>query len=175
MSERKNSLLLKTEFLEALGMFHGAWSDMDLSVDYAIGQFLEIPPEQTHLLTSGMMFGRKATLLAGLIARSDHPNKDKLMEALNVARGEIRRDWLTHAYLNATPTTVTFVHRNASGEYKVNQLSFTMEEFLDHCLKLARAGHQFQSAIGLTESRQDAFVNAAKKAENKSKARSADH
>ena len=167
MSRRRDTLLFKDEFLAALGMFHGAWSDADLTVDYAIGQFLNLQPEQTHLLTSGMMFGRKAQLLAGLIARSDHAQKTELVAALNVLRGEIRRDWIAHAYLMATDDTVTFIHRNVSGEYRVNELTFTLTEFLEHAKKLAEAALQLQKALDLKRDKQEAFIESARKAVNK--------
>jgi hypothetical protein len=167
-TEASNALMFNPDFLRLLGMFHGAWTSVDQAVDYAIGHFLKIPHEQTHLLTSGMMmFGRKAQLLAGLIARSDHPQKADLLAALNHFRGEVKRDWLVHAYVQSTPTRVTFIHRNTSGEYKVKKLSFSLPEFHKHLVEMTQAGEKFQIAIGLTPEALADFVAAAERAENK--------
>ena len=50
-------------YLQLLGIFHSNWSAIDLYTDFAIYQFLRVTPQQAHLITSGMVFGRKARLL----------------------------------------------------------------------------------------------------------------
>jgi hypothetical protein len=160
-------LLFSPKFLEMLGAFHATWSTAEQTVDYTIGHFLSISHEQTHLLTSGMMFGRKAQLLAGLIARSKHEKKSELMAALNVLRGEGKRDWLTHAYLSSSANKVTFMHRNVGGEYKTKPLTFGAHEFALHCQKIGQAGTKMQEAIGLNEAKLLDFFDAAVRAESK--------
>jgi hypothetical protein len=169
MPSHPKALQFEADFLRWLGAFHGAWSSLEQTVNYAIGYFLKLPHEQTHLLTSGTMFGRKATLLAGLIARSDHPHKAILQGELNHARGQVKRDWLSHAYLVSTPTAVTFIHRNVSGEYKVNKLTFTLEEFKAHVITMIDSGTRFQDALGVTPDGIADFVNACDRAVNKAK------
>src|SRR5215211_1159361 len=57
------ALVHAREFQEWFGVFQVTWASMELVTDYAIGKFLELPAEATHLITSGLMFGRKARLL----------------------------------------------------------------------------------------------------------------
>jgi hypothetical protein len=170
MDEKAKPLLFQPAFLTCLGTFHGAWATAEMTVDYCIGHFLNIPHEQTHLLTSGMMFGRKSQLLAGLIARSTHANKSELLRALNVLRGDGKRDWLTHAYLLSNPDTVTFAHRNVSGEYKLKPIVFTLETFMAHVKTVTQAGEDLEKAIGLTHQQLTAFLEACANAENKAAA-----
>jgi hypothetical protein len=163
----KDALIFDKDFLHMLGAFHAAWSSIEQTADFAIGRFLNISHEQAHLLTSGMMFGRKAQLLAGLIARSGHAKKDVLLRSLNKIRGEIRRDWITHAYIKSSATRVIFIYRNNSGEYKVNKLSFTYAEFLHHVATMTEAGAAFTEAVGFSDDAIDEFVAAAENAANR--------
>ena len=52
------------EFRRALGLFYVNWATLDLTVDYAISQFLKVSAKQAHLITGGMMFGPKARALS---------------------------------------------------------------------------------------------------------------
>jgi len=75
-----------TSYLQLLGIFHSNWSAIDAYTDFAIYQFLRVTPQQAHLITSGMVFGRKARLLGDLIRHSNDARKQKLMEAFNKIR-----------------------------------------------------------------------------------------
>src|SRR5262245_60973915 len=114
MPDAPKLLVYQGEFARLLGLFFITWSQVDELVDYAIGDFLAISSVQTHLLTSGTVFGRKVRLLEGLIARSKHPKKDVLRRNLNFFRDTAKRDLLSHSYIASTSTTVTFIHRQAS-------------------------------------------------------------
>lgn len=160
-------LIFRSAFLSQLGAFHAAWAAVDQCVDISIGRFLKLPHEQTHLLTSGMMFGRKAKLLADLLGRSDHPRKAEALGALNKIRGEIRRDWLAHSYITSTQETVTFIYRNTSGEFKVNKLTYSVKEFRDHVTGMIEAGTLLESSLEITREEWADFLLAAESAANR--------
>ncbi|WP_139839519.1 hypothetical protein [Oceanibacterium hippocampi] len=131
---------LNLSFKEGLATFHGVWAAVDLITDFAIYRFLSVTPEQAHLITSGMMYGRKAQLLADLVGRSDHPKRDKILGALNWIRGGAKRDIVTHGYHKQDENNITFVQRSYSGEFKAVEHSFTNREFRAHVLKLIERG-----------------------------------
>lgn len=89
-------------YLQLLGIFHSNWSAIDVYTDFAIYQFLRVTPQQAHLITSGMVFGRKARLLDDLMRHSDDARKQKLMEAFNKIRAA-KRDIISHSYALQTP------------------------------------------------------------------------
>ncbi len=129
-------------------MFNGAWATFDLTTDYAIYQFLGVTAHQGHLITSGMMFGRKARLLADLIGRSDHPNKAKILGAFNKARGGNKRDVFAHGCVWSDKDTVKFLERTSGGEYQAVEHEFTVDELEAHIIRFIFANQAFWDALG---------------------------
>ena len=167
MASDPKPLIYTNEFCKLLGLFHLTWCAVDQIVDYAIHEFLNIMPEQIHLLTSGMMFKRKAQLLAGLIARSNHSKKQQILTSLNFLRGEAKRDVIAHSYVDSTPTTATFLHRTASGEFKAKKHSFSLEEFRAHVFKVVDAAKNLQAALAIAHAQLEKFEEAALRASHK--------
>jgi hypothetical protein len=102
-------LILNPDFLLALGGFHGAWSSLEVLVSYSIGHALKIPFNETHMLTSGMEFGRKATLLRNLVHRSDRKNKAQIIGLIGRLQNESLRNVFAHGMITSSRDTVTFI------------------------------------------------------------------
>ncbi|RDV05132.1 hypothetical protein [Undibacter mobilis] len=167
----KNSqgLALRNEYTRLVGLFQGAWASLELTTDYAIGQFLNVTHEQCHLITAGMMFGRKSRLLADLIKRSDHPQKSKILEPFNKIRGMSKRDVFAHGYIRGDAESVTFLERAAGGEFKATEHTFTFMEFQIHVATIAKLATEFYEALGCTREQVSDFANAALSLNRKSK------
>jgi hypothetical protein len=118
-------------YLQLLGIFHSNWSAIDLHTDFAICQFLHVTQQQAHLITSGMMFGRKARLLADLIRNSDDGRKQKLLEAFKKIRAA-KREIITHSYVASDAASVRYLERNISGPFKAEVHSYSAKELHDH-------------------------------------------
>src|SRR3954470_15790553 len=88
----KNSLGVSGEFNALLDLFLGAWASFEMTTDFAIGKLLKTSHEQTHLITAGMTFGRRARLLADLVSHSDHPRKAEILAAFNKLCGMSTKD-----------------------------------------------------------------------------------
>jgi hypothetical protein len=162
------TLAMSPAFLHQLGVFHGAWSSAEQAVDFAIGQLLKLSYEQTHLLTAGMMFGSKARLLSALVKRSARKDTQQLLQALNLLRSEIKRDWLAHSYIVADRQTVTFINRSAANEYSVNSIRFSLTEFSEHILALTEAAGMIHRAFFNSKDELYKFIAAIDSAKNKS-------
>jgi hypothetical protein len=167
--EAQKTLALNPHFAQLLGLFQVSWSTFDLVTDWAICKFLQIPAEQAHLITAGMLFGRKARLLADLIGKSDHQEKAKILGAFNKLRGNNKRDVFAHSYIRTSKKTITFVERSTSGQYKTIEHTFTLEEFTNHVLGFVRTGREFHIALGVTPEDIQSFANASLSRERKSK------
>jgi len=171
MIENKSPKVLafNPDLWTALGGFQVNWAGIELITDYAICLFLEITYEQTHLITSGMMFGSKAKLLSDLISKSDHANKAAIKTAFNKIRGDTKRDVFAHCYINSTTKTVQFIERPRGGEYRAVVHEFTLQELIDHTTKIARTAVEFSAAIGAEPDKVSAFAEAALSLSRKSK------
>jgi hypothetical protein len=152
---------MSPQFASLLGLFHIAWGDIELITDFAIGKFLNVTFEQAHLLTAGVLFGRKARLLVDLVKRSDHPKKAEILGPFNDIRGNSMRDIFAHGYIASGKKAVAFLDRSSGGEFRAKEHPFTMDAFRAHVVKLKENGERFQAALGVTTDELDAFAQAA--------------
>jgi hypothetical protein len=155
------------QFNAILGMFHQNWSAIDLHTDFAIYRFLKVTPLQAHMIVSGMMFGRKARLLADLIRNSDAPNKAQLLGPFNRIRAA-KRDVIAHSHFTSDALGVAFLERSVSADFKATVHQYTFAEFQRHVDEVAVTAREFVEAIGATPEEIDTFVKAALSLERKS-------
>jgi hypothetical protein len=121
------------------------------------------------LITSGLMFGRKARLLVDLVRNSDDPKKDAILRPFNAIRGDAKRDIIAHGYIWSDANTVVFIERTGGGDYRTREYSFSLTEFGEHVKKFVKSAKEFYDAIGITQEEFDAFANAALSLERKAK------
>lgn len=162
-------LVFRDEYTQLMGLFQGNWASLEITTDYAIWKYLKVTPEQAHLITSGMMFGRKARLLADLIAHSNDPKKSVILGAFNKIRSLSKRDMFAHSYVRSDGTSITFLDRNASGQFRAKEHTFTLAEFAAHVNEFSIAGTTFYNALGATSQEVDAFAAAALRLSSKDK------
>jgi hypothetical protein len=152
-------------FHKLLGQFHGIWLSLDPVLDYSIGFFLSIPPEDTHVIVAGMEFGKKLRILIDLIRRYPHPRKAELIKQLKILQGS-KRDQITHAYIASNREQVIFISRSRGGEYNATKLSFSIKEFSEHVVKILHAAQAYDRALGAKPDDVIAFANAALRTKN---------
>lgn len=166
---KRKTLRENNAFRRALGIFYTNWATLDLTVDYAIGEFLNVTAKEAHLITAGMMFGRKARLLADLIGRSAHPRKAEILGAFNQIRGVSKREVFAHGYIGASKDTVSFLERTAGGEFSAKEHVYTLAEFRAHTNEVSRVATAFSDALGVSDAELDGFATAALSLNRKSK------
>jgi hypothetical protein len=110
------------------------------------------------MITSGLMFGRKARLLDDLIRHSQDPRKPKLLEPFNTIRAA-KRDVISHSYVASDAVCVKYLERLTSGRTKAIVHTYTFDEFKAHVIDIHNAADAFLEALGATGA-VDAFVNA---------------
>lgn len=150
------------------GLFHATWGSIELVTDLAVARFLNIAPETSHLITSGMMFGKKARLLADLIGRSNHPKRTALLTELNTIRGKGKRDVFVHGYITSTDDgRIEIVERTQGGQFSVKRHSFTRRELSAHVQMVWNSFQAFGEALGVTNEELSDFIGAASRASRK--------
>jgi len=136
---------LDQRFLALLGYFHVIWASLDLLLCYGIGAVLKIEAEECHVLTAGMEFGRKITVLRNIIHRSTHPKRKELIGLLGKIQNESKRNVFAHSFVLYDEQTLTFIDRTRGGDYQVKLHRFTVDEFAEHVISFGEA------VEGLTE------------------------
>jgi hypothetical protein len=154
------------EFNRLLGAFHYNWAALDVRIDYTIYKFLKVTPLQAHLITSGMMFGRKIRLLVDLIKHSDDPKKSELLAVLGRIT-KANRDILTHSYVKSDMDSVTFMERKISGPFSAKEHSYTIAKFREHMNEVYQAELDFDRLLDTPRSDLDEFAQAALSAARK--------
>jgi hypothetical protein len=158
---------LSDSFLSDLGHFFGLWAALEATIDYMIGSLLKISHEETHILTAGMEFGRKADLLRAFLARSSHKEKDRIGPLLTIIQNEARRNIFTHSMISSNADLVTFTHRKVQGAYSTTEITFTGPEFNRHVCTITRYMMDLHSLLDIDENDFQAFGKAASSASTK--------
>jgi hypothetical protein len=156
----ETAYILTEEYIKWLGRFHHNWSAIDLHVDYAIYKFLQVTALQAHLITSGMMFGRKARLLVDLIKHSTHPKRTELLSVFGRIT-KANREIITHSYVRSNADSVTFMERKISGPFTAKEHTFSKDEFLRHIEAVAIAGEELRSLLAVSSDDLNEFATAA--------------
>ena len=164
----KKTLATRDEYNALMDLFWGAWATFEMTLDFAIGKFLNTSHEQTHLITAGMMFGRRARLLADLVERSDHPRKAQISGAFDRLCGMSKRDIFAHFCRPPNQEEAHFLERSADGRFTIKSPRFTHAEFMDQLCAFAVAGADFHSALGVTDADIQSFGAAVRSLNEKS-------
>ncbi|MEQ1931998.1 MAG: hypothetical protein ABL957_15910 [Parvularculaceae bacterium] len=166
----KNWVCRDNHFSLMLGLFNSGWATLELTTDFAIYKFLGVTPLQAHLITGGLVFGRRAKLLADLVGRSDHPKKKEILATFQAVRSNNKRDVFAHSYIWSNSRIVRFIERPAGGnEATAKAHDFTLAEFEKHVSDFADKCVAFYSALGCTYEEVQAFGDAALSLDRKAK------
>jgi hypothetical protein len=148
-------------FEQMLGRFFAAWSMVDLLTCYAIAKQLRLTDVEGHILTAGMTSFPKFRLLRNLLRRSDHPNKGKLLDALNRIQNASKRDTLAHSYILSRSDSVVFIERPGGFDYTAKEHRFSAHTFYDHVKSFWNAARDFEVALGVPNEEIAQFGHAA--------------
>jgi hypothetical protein len=161
MTEETPLFIFTDAFLINLGKFYTTWLVLEATIDYTIGRFLKLPHNETHILTAGMEFGRKASLLRVLIDRSDIRNKLEIKQLLRKIQEESKRNIFAHSIIASNPTSVSFFYRKMDGTFSITEHSFTHAEFESHVRKMTSFAHNFSNALNVDMNEFQEFSRAA--------------
>ena len=160
-SDKDSQLGLSREFAVSLGLFYINWAKVELTVDFAIGKFLKIVPNQTHLITASIDFGRRAQWLRALINESDMAHKTRAVTALNAIQNDSKRNAFAHSYISNANEKVIFVERVPFGKFMIKAHTFDWASFKAHVDDIADHAISLQGALGASEDDLNGFAQAA--------------
>jgi hypothetical protein len=120
------------------------------------------------ILTAGMEFGRKAVLLRNLVYRTDHPNKATILHALGRLQNNSKRNVFAHSFLTADSNEIMFIDRSRGGDYSVTTHTFTIQQWTDHVIGMAKDAGELEDGLQLGEGELHEFALAAINTDSKS-------
>jgi hypothetical protein len=154
-------LALTKPFLSDLGLFYGMWSALETTIDYQIGKLLNLPHDETHIITAGMDFGRKANILRVLLKKMELPEKEHMIALIAKIQNESKRNIFAHSQLHSDENTVTFIHRKMGGTYSATETTFTAPEFHEHVADITTLTVEFHRLLAIDQTDLLAFGQAA--------------
>jgi hypothetical protein len=160
----RGTLQADPEFTLRLGIFHAAWVSIDMTIDFAIGKFLNLAHEDAQILTSGMMYGTKIRILKSLVRKSAHKNKAQIIGSLNKLQNESKRNVFAHSYMASDAVSVTFLERSSGGNYLVTKHRFTKIQWNSHVTNFTLVGKEFWDALDVPDSDLEEFAMALMRA-----------
>ncbi|MDP6843857.1 MAG: hypothetical protein QGH73_19470 [Rhodospirillales bacterium] len=156
------------EFNMQLGFFYNAWAVTDASLDFTLGKFLRLSHKEAHILTAGMFYGSKTTLLRNLLhQQAEDKQKTELLRTLKIIQNDSLRNEFAHAYIASDEKTVSFISRSRGGDYKCKEREFTRDEFIKHIDLFIAASKDFYNALEADELEFAQFQHAALSASSK--------
>ena len=168
MIDKSKSVAFSDEFIWHYGAFHASWISGEALLCYMIGSLLKISHTETHIITAGMEFGRKAAIARNLAYLSKHPKKKEVIGLIGRLQNESKRNVFAHGLMVNNNETVTFLDRSRGGDYDVTAYSFSLKEFVLHVQSVAKIGADLHRAFGADEADLEAFHQAALSIANKS-------
>jgi len=168
MVDKSKSVAFSDAFIWHYGAFHASWISAEALLCYMIGSVLKISHTDTHIITAGMEFGRKAAIARNLVYRSNHPKKSDVIGLIGKLQNESKRNVFAHGLMVTNNDKVTFLDRTRGGDYDVTAHSFTLEEFIKHVKSVVKIGAELHRAFGPNEDDLEAFHQAALSIANKS-------
>ena len=160
-------LVADHRFSLTLGQFYQLWSGVELISSLAVGILLDIPDEETHLVTARMEFSRKAGLIRELLQRRPHPKKSAIKSALNRLQNESKRNVFAHSIMLSDEHSVTFLERGWQQDYVSSKHKFTLMEFSEHVHVFSKAVTDLREAFDISRERLWTFSEAAMRAQSK--------
>lgn len=134
-------------FQRWIGAFAVKWGMAELSVSFAIGKFLGLNYEDTHLLTAKMPFNKKATLLRAVVKKTKPENESVILGALKTLQNS-NRNTLFHAYVLSKADTATFIEIDLGEKFSAKDHTYTLDSLKGHVEKFYEGLDDFNKSVG---------------------------
>ena len=144
----------------ALGLFILAWSSVEGTMDVAISKQLKISPLEGSIITAGLPFRAKATILKGLLIRDKIKNKEAI-GAVNTLLKKPDRNDILHGIAGANENGLVFTRRKSDGTFFSIEKPYTTERLL----RLAAEVSQIVQRFGVTEEEYRGFFHVSHNAQ----------
>jgi hypothetical protein len=127
------------ELTHRLGQFVMAWSLIETTIEIGIGKELGTAPLETSIVTAGLMFKARASILMSLLNRDSTKNADALSLLKEIRNLEDRNDFM-HSVIGGSADLLWFNRRKTNEKFtsKIENYPIVrMNTALLHCTELS--------------------------------------
>lgn len=155
------------EAMMALGFFVVGWSILEAVLEVAIAKQLKLSAVDGSIVTAGLQFKARATMLMGLLSRNPAKNADAIATLKTIMNRGDRND-LIHSVIGWDGDHLVFNRRKSDGALKVKRIYYGREELMKLCLEFSGLAEDLKSQLGISDRQHVTFLqrahNAAAKA-----------
>jgi hypothetical protein len=152
---------------QALGQFIMAWSLVESTIEVAICKQLGLAPLESSIITAGLMFKARATILQSLLKRSPRKNA-KAIEIIQEIQDVDDRNDILHSIIGGSKNTIWFNRRKTQRKFSSKIEFYDRERLLLACLKCSDLAGQLQQALEITNEDYLTFFQESHNAANSS-------
>jgi hypothetical protein len=149
-----------------LGNFTVTWSILDLILDATIMRQLKINATRAAIVTSGLGFERKLSIVRCLLNLHGSKYSSALAKIATIQQ-IAHRNVLMHGHVHPTKNALRFVKVDTDHKMKARSVSLERDKFGKVVAEISRLMAEFQSEVGVTEAALTALSNIGKKLLNK--------
>lgn len=145
----------------AYGLFLMIWGVFETIIEVAIARQLGIDFLRGNIVTSGLAFERRASVLRSLLALHGERHAEPIKLITQIAQ-EASRNALIHGMVFVGEKELTFVKRDTSQELRVTEKTFSVEGLLKHVTSIRIKVEQLQPLLSVSDDDLHAFGTAAR-------------
>jgi hypothetical protein len=134
----------------SLGYFVQAWSLIESTMEVAIGKQLALPPLESSMITAGLQFRGKASLLLCLLERNSKKNRatiDAIKESMNITD----RNDILHSVAGGSSTHIWFNRRKTDLKYSSKIVPYDAEKLLTLALRCSDISSKIMKNLGISK------------------------
>ena len=147
--------------ITSLGRFVITWSILDLTLDAAIKNHLGVDIHRSAIVTTGLGFERKVSILRALLQLND-PKYAEAIALLGTITTTARRNVMLHGHVWVGDDQLEFVKMDTDKKLSARMVAFKPKEFHELIKSLAVMIDKLQGLVGVTEEDKHAIANIGK-------------
>jgi hypothetical protein len=152
---------------QMLGHFVMAWSLVEAAIEIGIGRQLGTKPLETSIVTAGLMFRARSTILMSLLNREPIKNSDAIRILKEVEGIEDRND-IMHSVIGGNANQIWFNRRKTKNRFTSKIERYNQVRLNSTVLAIADLSGKLMSALGISRADYLDFFQQSHNAANNS-------
>jgi hypothetical protein len=151
---------------EMLGHFVMAWSLIEAAIEVGIGKQLGTKPLESSIVTAGLMFRTRTSILMSLLNREPSKNAQAIKVLKEIEEIEDRNDIL-HSVIGGSASQIWFNRRKVKRKFTSKIEKYNQVRINSTVLHIADLSGKLMSALGITRDDYLTFFQDSHNAVNK--------
>lgn len=152
---------------QMLGHFVMAWSLVEAAIEIGIGKQLGTKPLETSIVTAGLMFRARSSILMSLLNRDSSKNSEAIRVLKQVELIEDRND-IMHSVIGGSADQIWFNRRKTKNKFTSKIERYNQVRLNSTVLNIADLSGQLMKSLGISRTDYLEFFQQSHNAANNS-------